>query len=71
MAKEKADDAAVVTLTVSRDIHVQLKVIAAHREATIGAALESYGGPGILREYRKVLAEMSAEVSPVTLGGSD
>ncbi len=67
--KEKADEAAAVTLTVTREMHTQLKVIAAHREVTLGSALETYGGPGIVREYRKVLAEMSAEVAPVTVGG--
>lgn len=39
--------------------------IAAHRGINMEDALEKYGGPGISREYRKVIEEKHAELGEV------
>ena len=43
-------------------IATRLRVIGQHRDMTMPDVLEAFGGPGIEREYRKVLNEMSREV---------
>lgn len=40
----------------------KVKVICNQRGLTIAEAVTKYGGPGIEREYRKVVEEMHAEL---------
>ena len=67
--QQSAEEVDTVPMIVSRTIAKQLKAIASHRATTMAKTLERLGGAAILREYKKVLAEQLAEVTPVTVGG--
>lgn|GEM_PF-4856845 len=70
MAKERDPEKPDITsLMCHRETSRQLRTIADHRDITMAQALDQYGGPAILREYKKVLAEKNAEISPVEVGG--
>lgn len=57
----KPADRQLTTLSADRQLAQKLKVVAAHREMTLTDALERYAGPGISREYRRVIAEMNEQ----------
>lgn len=52
----------LTTAVIYRDLCGRLRVVADHRGVTMAEALEKYGGPGIDKEYRKVVREMNAEI---------
>lgn len=54
-----AERPGTTTIVVGRDFAKQIKTIADHRGITMDKALREYAGPSLLREYRKVVGEMS------------
>lgn len=52
----------LIPVMSDRDFARHLKVIADRRGLTMAETLDKYAGPAISREYRKVLAEMNAEI---------
>jgi hypothetical protein len=49
-------------IEVYKPLHAMLKVICADRGITIAEALQRFAGPGVLREYRKVIRDLNAEL---------
>lgn len=47
---------------VYKALHARVRVIKERRNISIAEAIQRYGGPGIDCEYRKVVAEMQAEI---------
>lgn len=39
-----------------------IRIIRSRRDISIAETIQRYGGPGILREYRKCVTEMDAEL---------
>lgn len=62
MANEQIADDRLKSLMASPDTHAQLRAIANRRDITITEALDRFGGPGIQREYKRVVAEMHHEL---------
>lgn len=67
-------DAAEVTaeektlVEVFKSFHAQVKVIRDRHGCSIAEAIQQFGGPGIEREYRRVVKEMHDELHPVETG---
>jgi effector-binding domain-containing protein len=47
---------------ISKTLHARLKVIAAHRGLKLAEALGRFGGPGIDREYKRIVRELNEEL---------
>jgi hypothetical protein len=47
---------------VFKALHAKIRVIKERRGISIAEAIQRYGGPGIEREYRRVVQEMNAEI---------
>jgi hypothetical protein len=47
---------------VYKSLHAKVKVIRDRRGLSIADVFQKYGGPGIEREYRRVVGEMNAEI---------
>jgi hypothetical protein len=53
-----------IAAMIPGEMHEQLKVIKNRRGGSIGDNLSRFGGPGISREYRKVVQELHDELHP-------
>ena len=56
------------TTEVYADILEKVRMIRNRRRISIADAIDAYGGPGIEREYRKVVREMYEEIHPEEIG---
>ena len=60
--KAKAKDPEVTTICVPKAMLAKIRVVADHHKCTHSQALERFGMPGVMREYRKVLEELNREI---------
>lgn len=51
-----------VAVLVPSEVVAQLRMISAHRNLTLGEAIQKYGGQGIDREYRKIASEINRDL---------
>jgi hypothetical protein len=63
-ATTETDQPKTMPAILLEDFVRKVKVIQARRGGSIAKVVATYGGPGIDAEYRKVLDEMSAELTP-------
>jgi hypothetical protein len=49
-------------IEVYKPLHAMVKVIRDRHGISIAEAIQRFGGPGITREYRKIVRDMNAEL---------
>lgn len=60
--KDKARVRKVTTGSISSELLRKVNLIAAYRRLSNSDALDKYGGPGVDKEYRKVLEDSHREL---------
>lgn len=59
---QSAEKKGTVAVLVPSELATQLRMISAHRNITLGEAIQKYGGGGIDREYRKIASEINRDL---------